>query len=64
MVEIVGETEAVVARVAPTSGKTMTWDAPETCQERVTAAPEVTEVEEAVKLVIVGLGPEGMLVLV
>jgi hypothetical protein len=30
----------------------------------VTAAPEVTEVEEAVKLVIVGLGPEGMLVLV
>ena len=64
MVVAVGETEALVARVAPIAGEMMTYDAPETCQLRVTAVPLVIEVEEAAKLEMVGLAPVGMLELV
>ena len=64
MVVVVGETEADVLRVAPIVGETITYEAPETCQLRVTAVPAVTEVADAVKLEIVGVGPVGTFELV
>ena len=59
-----GDTLAELPRTAPTSGDTITYDAPDTSQVSVTAVPAEIDIAEAVKLEIVGLGPLGTFALV
>jgi hypothetical protein len=54
-----GVTLTLVPRTAPASGETITYDAPLTCQDRVTEVPAETFIALAVKLVICGDAPLG-----
>jgi hypothetical protein len=47
----------LVPRTAPTSGETITYDAPLTCHDSVTCVPTETEVLLALNEVIVGEAP-------